>query len=649
VICVLSLILGSVVLALHTPTVAQAATVGRMVSIGGWQIGSFLTSDGRYAYCIEPGAVVPSGKQQAVTMVTSLPAYSGGTFDPTGWRGSVSSGSLSGPRLRQINYLLSTTGHTADAKTAAAVQLAVWILRNDPGVKRWLVHHLDWARAHGGAAIVDHAYELARDAQKRAVAPAAPKAPALVIERDPSAGDHQSDSASSDAAARPARFHSNTPTGRVKYPVGMTRLSIDGGRFADGALQIETDPTEAGAAEWRADERTGSWADPQEVTISGEWSADGQGWPARLKLFPPQRSGEQRLVAGAGPETVTFTGSNVARDEFVAEFEPVLSSRVATKILGDDDPFHDTIRIWSASGDWPRRMNADGEVEFAPIVAQGTVYGPFATPQEVRAEVPEGAPVAGRATIAATRGPGEYTIEAERGTNAHGYFFWVWEIAETEQEAEVRAGGFLPENYVFRDRFGIPDEGHVVPMSLRWQTNLDQQRLAIRDLVIRDRLIIEPGEWPWLEDETGARVPARIRLTAYGVREQPERRSSVPADANELAHTFVTVEEAGREVAAPPMRLPSDTRGWVTVRACLLDEDQLEALRGLIAEWCDDFGVPAESARIVARERLAQTGEVSALSFGSTPLLGLGLVGSGASALIVGGCLRSWRGRRTRV
>src|SRR5690554_5425553 len=106
---------------------AEAAVVGRMLAIGGWEIGAFLSSTGHYVYCIEPGATDPTGNQQAPRRMSSLPGYSGSTFDPTGWSGPVTSSALSGDKLRQINYVLTRHGNTTDAGTAVVVQLAIWI------------------------------------------------------------------------------------------------------------------------------------------------------------------------------------------------------------------------------------------------------------------------------------------------------------------------------------------------------------------------------------------------------------------------------------------------------------------------------------------------------------------------------------------
>jgi len=636
--------------ALEHPAAAHAATIGRMVSIGGWQVGAFLAADGQYVYCIEPGAVVPSGSQKSVATVSSLPAYSGGTYDPTGWRGTVTSGELSGARLRQINYVLWTDGRTRDVGTAAAVQLAVWILRGDPGVKPWLDHHLAWARAHGGSGYVDHAYQLARNARARALPAVSPQPQPLLIERE--------------AVIAGAASASDAPRvagGTVRYPAGTTRLTIDGGEFTGGNRQLAVDSGAAGVAEWRALLYEKSWAGRHRVEITGEWAASGQGWPAKVKLYPPQIAGQQRLAAGVGPESTPFSGASLAADAIDAQFSPTLESRVGERFVRDGAAFSDTVILRASETDaparsgsperstgWPSRLTEAGDREYAPIVAEGIVYGPFEAPQPVSAAPPRDAPVAGRARLVARQGPGEYAVEAERQMDAPGYYYWVWEISEDEQLPEVREGGLVPAGYRFADEFGLVAEGHVIPARLHWRTRLESRRVQPDDLRLRDHLTVESAEGAWLRDASGSRVPARIRLTVYRSDAEPKRQATAPEEAREIARGFVSIAESETDAAADPIELPARTRGWVTVQACLLSEDQPEEWRGTIEEWCDDYGVPEETALVAAPPELSRTGAPDDAGPVPPPLLGLGLVGAGTGALLAGGLLRRVRRRSTR-
>ncbi|MFC7765602.1 hypothetical protein [Leucobacter soli] len=270
--------------------------------------------------------------------------------------------------------------------------------------------------------------------------------------------------------------------------------------------------------------------------------------------------------------------------------------------------------------------------------------------------MPDDAPTAGDAAVIAEHGPGEYRVESTAGPTGPGYYYWVWRIREEEQTAELREADLLPQGYDFSDDFGLVDEGHVVPTGLRWDTELEERVLDAGDAVLRDRLTVEPHGGVWLRDESGDRIPAVIRLTVYGSDTEPARAATAPEDARRLTEARVEVDRpVDGGVVVDPIELPSDTRGWVTVQACLYAEDQPERWRGYTEEWCDDYGIPEETARISEPEQpgqpeeparpddpeLALTGSDgdSMLSAG-VPLVGLGLLGSGAGALLLGGLLR---------
>src|SRR5690606_6754342 len=287
--------------------------------------------------------------------------------------------------------------------------------------------------------------------------------------------------------------------------------------------------------------------------------------------------------------------------EFSAQFHPVLSTQAETAFVRPDrDRFADRVTFGLAPGSaapWPSRTGQTGSAEYAPVVATGVLYGPFAEPPTENESAPQDARVAARAEIVADRGPGEYLAVADAVPDEAGYYSWVWTIDESEQLPEVRDAKLLPAGYHFVDRFGLAAEGQTVPMRLRWNTELLERELALDQLELRDRITVSLEAGEWLRDGNGEHLPARLRLTAYASEEEPERRSDVPEDARELAHSFVDVLTAG-DYEAPPIAVPFETRGWVTVQTCLLAEDQSEAAREHVEEWCDDFGVPEETARI---------------------------------------------------
>ncbi|MBK0420356.1 hypothetical protein JD276_15105 [Leucobacter sp. CSA1] len=580
-----ALFLGSATTALHpAPPSSTAAEHGNFVWFGGWPTGSFRLAGGDFVYCIEPGTSEPSGAQRGPVEVSELPGYTGQQADATGWSAAVTSGPASGEALRHINYVLSTYGNTTDLDTAASVQLAIWMLRGDPGLAAWLDHHLNWVRAHGGELYVVRAAQMTDEARARAL-PAPDTAPApLVVTRD---------------AAQSSR-------GAVSYPAGTTELRISGGVFENGERTLTIGDGRAGTAGWSAELHPDGWKRRHEIEIGGEWSVRVQGWPDRVVMHPAVIPTQQGLASGIGPISETRSGDfDPVRADYDAQFSPVLSTRVDDGFVErDSGRFSDTVTFSVAEGSepWTSRSAAEGGAEHAPVVAEGVVYGPFTHPPTPAAEPPAGAPVAGRARVVADRGPGEYRVRADARPAESGYYSWVWTIRQQDQSAEIRDADLLPEGYRFSDAFGLGEEGQIVPTALRWSTRLVEDELTPDHLELRDRVTPELRHGAWLRDENGDRIPARLRLTVYQSDAEPERQSAPPESAREVASAFATVAEPGREVDVEPIRLAFETRGWVSVRTCLVEEDQDPAARGRFEEWCDDYGIPEETARIVLPE-----------------------------------------------
>lgn len=421
---------------------SDAAQDGLMLSYGGWTVGTRQLASGEFVYCVEPGAITPAGDQLAAAEVDELRGYSFFTYDDTGWAGATASEAISGEPLRRINYVLSRYGGTTDAAQAVAVQFAIWLLRDSPGEAPWLEHHIAWVETHGGVAEIARARVLADEARLLAVPPWSPGPAALRME----AGEEHG-------------------TGSVSYPAGTAELRIEGGTFADGSERLMPDG-EGGVAQWRANLHAEGWEGAHEVTVAGDWSTSGTGWPARLLIYPAVFSAEQTLAWAVGPVSQSFRGAFDAVSLSVdAVFAPVLSTEVVQeRLLAGRDPFADTLEIDVAAGSapWPERGGPEGTVEHLTLRLEGVVYGPFPEPQAVSDEAPEGAPVAARVELTIDDGPGGYEAVAPEAPSESGYYYWVWTISEAAQDPALRAAGVLPPHYSFSDRFGLPAERHSV-------------------------------------------------------------------------------------------------------------------------------------------------------------------------------------------
>ncbi|KIP53783.1 hypothetical protein [Leucobacter komagatae] len=607
---------------------AQAASLDGMIAIGGYEMGAFILADGSLAYCLEPGAQAPLSAQLPPGRVSELPGYSVYVDDAWGWSGQVRTSPATGEVMRQLNWVLAEHGNTTDSEKAVAVQIALWELRREPGNAAWIDGKYAHFNRNGGAAFVTAGKRLAAEAKTAAVGPGnvRPDAP-LELTQDTEDG---------------------AESGAVSYPRGTTELKIAGGRFADGSTQLKLDGSTAGSVRWSATPHEPAWARFNDVTISGTWALAERYWPAELIVHPSSRAVEQRLGSGVKPVVGQNTGAlGPVSATFDSRFAPAVTTQVPEELVPRTTGlFRDRVTVSEADGRWPERLDGG---EMLPLLAEGTLYGPFVSPQQEAPDPPVDAPVAARASVEITEGPGTYDVETSLAGASSGYYYWLWMIREEGQSEEIRAAEILQPGAVHADRFGVLAERQIVPTELRWQTRLAEHTITPSARTLQDsvRATLVGGEW--LQDESGARLQANVRLTFYQLNERPERQALPSPAARELGHVLVPMTEVDRWTEAPPFTIPADERGWVTVQACLIAADQTAEIVGKITEWCDDFGVPDETAQIV--EPLAETGgpaprpEALGTLFPISPEVALGAALLGMGGLSLGIALLRRRAR----
>ena len=568
---------------------AHAATHGNYLNMNGFIAGNYLSSDGRsYVYCIEPGADEPYGAQQSPRRMSTIPAYKGDLGNSsTSWDGTVWDTPVSGQTLREMNYVMWTHGRTNVAEQAATVQFAVWLLRRGPGTSPWLDHHIDWVTSHGYGWLIDDANALVAEA--RAHARSAPSA-----DPDPLRLENLRYEAHASGAA--------IAEGTVTYPAHTTQLRIDGGEFTDAGAVVPITGDDPGAADWRATLHPDGWQRHHTVEITADWQRDVVAWPDEVMVHPPANGAEQYLGAGISPltETQRLTLDPVSTT-VDTQFAPRLTTQVPEAFVPHGGRFADrvTVDVADDANPWATRDRPHGGVEFAPVVAEGVLYGPFAHPPSESDTVPDRAPIAAEATLHIDEGPGSYDVVADTVADEAGYYSWVWSIRESAQHDEIRSAELLPSEYVYSDRFGTQSEGQVVPSRVRWSTNLVDHELTLDDMRLVDRVTPSLHDGAWLRNDEGTRIPATLRLTVYQTNTKPTPQREAPDDASVIATGTVTLEKPGETVESEAIPIPWETRGWVSVQACLVAEDQPEEARGHLEEWCDDFGVASETAEIV--------------------------------------------------
>lgn len=527
-------------------------------------------------YCLE--MPVPSNVQEnpELNPATVLPSF---TYH------SVHAAETQGDAVRWMADILSRYGETSDNTQAAAVQIAVWELRRADG-NRDYGEMLDAVRAALPGEATARADEMVAEAQNRGALPGPVAQPEI-------------------------RSHGGY-RGEVLVHAGTTSLTISNGVFV-GEWADET------SIEW-----AGGLAQPTTIVWEGRPPTHLESWDRRYRVsFDGGYRYETRWteVAYGCPREGQCTGKHggEAPRTIEGEFEqsyiepdtlwkPTLSTSVPSLFVAQGEAFADTVTFDVAEGSEPWRSGQSerGQRIYAPILAQGTLYGPFLSDPKLNPSEtpPAGAPIAATAEVRTdvARGPGTYDVRAGSAREA-GYYSWVWAIDFDDQEVSLRlpvsGEPSIPDGYRFADHFGAAHEGQIVPTDLRFVTNLSSSTVPLGGQ-LSDEVTVLPGSG-WLQGDDGQRLPFVLRGAVYLTEEQPVRQADPSADAELLTRDLtVTVNQPGEVLNSDIFSIPvTSKKRWVTVQWCVLDEDQSPEARGMAAEYCDDFGVPSETAEIV--------------------------------------------------
>ena len=286
---------------------------------------------------------------------------------------------------------------------------------------------------------------------------------------------------------------------------------------------------------------------------------------------------------GLAEETTTIT------------FEPVMTTQVASRV--PNGAFNDIVTMSAARGQWH-----DG----TKVITEGALYGPFADTPKPSDTVPEGAEPVFETTLTFD-GPGSQKTDTDFRPTEAGHYTWVWTVNEETQSEKTHY--LLPDDYTFSDRFGLFAETSVAPMVLNTVTEVAHPELALGQATVDTMNVsVENGEWIQVDGEN---IPVEYRGRAYFVpgAEAPEQDDTVPADAELLDTVTMTVTGPG-DYVMPASRGEEYRQGFITWVWEIADADQAEEFRGMTDEWVDDFGVPAETAKVLLPkvETLSQAG-----------------------------------------
>lgn len=524
------------------PAPAQAATLGVGYGNENLWLGSF-SSHGRQAYCMDLDALPPWGNTQHPELKTTLD-------------------SLSENELARLNYVMGRWGESNDPNITAAVQMYVWDVADHGtyAVRGGDAHFITRVPANVQGTVLANLAAM-RDAAA-ANATVNPSVQMSITMDDQYRGQLT-------ISANPGSLNGVVSLNNATFADGSTSATLGA-----GIHQIVGTPPE-GAPEYR---------------VQAAFTASHVGLGAGVDLF--YTPGEQRILASASFKPLLATAQSPV---IPLDFQPVIETVVSSKFVQAGDVFTDKLAASVTKHSW---IKVNGSP--VPVLAEGTLYGPFdAQPAEANAP-PEGAPVLGTESLTLTH-PGNYVSPGTLTAPESGFYTWVWKIDKTKQGANAK---YLTDS--FTDKFGRVTETSVTPFQPEAVSQANGKLVKPGDRVT-DTITVSSTNGAWLK-HNGEPIPVLFEGTAYQVPGTlpPVQGAEAPADAVPIGTVQVTATGPGN-YESPEVVLPD--AGFVTWVWQVKQASQPEWVRPYIAaDWQDDYGINIESHSV--RWPLTITSEV---------------------------------------
>jgi hypothetical protein len=567
------------------PEGAQAATKGYGYEGGtsctgcgaGW-LGSVNMPGGVDGFCIDPIGLFPSGTATSSGYVTSIAGTSSAT-----WPGHNDTQALDLTDIKKINYILVKYVSAMNTDTEGAAIDAYVYSRSVAGnlAPYGISTAEDYVRvrvpASKQAAVLNllAQYKTEANANYNKSATATPQ---VVLNMTSGFDGTVTTSIApvNDVYGKPL-VGTVTLTGAVFNDTGLTTAVVGNG----AVLAITGTPLDS---------------DTSKYSITASYSVTVPGAPrARVRLWTTSSPAyAQRDVSSGGkyPDTVV-TAFDQTDDPIDLTFSPVLTTQVESVLVTPGEPYMDTVLAGVAGGSNPWRVLSDGS--YVPIVAHGTLYGPFADPPTTSAAIPPGAPVLGTETIT-LNGPGLYSSPGSIVATDSGYATWVWTIDAADQPPRYQ--DTLPTGYVFADQFGQDTETHVVASNVHAVTTVNAADAAPGGQTW-DSLDVDAVGGFWMTSG-GSPIPVTFTGTAYWEAGDvaPTAAAGPPGSAVVLGTRSITATAPGTYTTeSDPVDVPPGA-GFVVWQWQVSEADQPEEFRGYIADWSDTYGLSAETTRV---------------------------------------------------
>lgn len=382
------------------------------LSADGWWLGTYRLDDGAQGFCLNAGRQSPTGHELDYT-----------DGDALGW--------FSEEQAARLAYISRTWAGTDDRMTAAAGQIATWMVSGLNG------HTPESYAARAGgdaAAVLALAHSMAEESARLATTSVRAEAVVELAETGP---------------------------GRVRVEVTADRLSgsellpaaahsadvvLTGARFADGSTTATIETGRDIAIVPSGQEAS--------VSVVATATLDRLPYGTGLRIAVP-RSDVQSLLMAVPASTTASAGASVAGPSPLP-FQPRVETRTSTATATVGDRITDLLRVSVDSGEgllptWGVHASDDG---FLPIevIVESTLLGPFAEPIEPAEVAPEGAPIACTVeTVVAGVGDAETPSCV---LTAPGYYVWVERI-DPERLTPERGGERVRP---WRSTFGVASE-----------------------------------------------------------------------------------------------------------------------------------------------------------------------------------------------
>ena len=237
-----------------------------------------------------------------------------------------------------------------------------------------------------------------------------------------------------------------------------------------------------------------------------------------------------------------------------------------------------------------------------PLTATGTVYGPFDEQPAESAEVPADAPVAASMTVTTTQEGGptvDYAVDSAEAAKESGFYTIVWVIDSADQSDAVKQK--LPADYYFQDRFGLVAESTLVPADITAVSKVTSDTIALSGISRDSYELFVDGIWPKVD---GKPIDVVVRRTYYhvpGREELVQQPADEPLPEGTIALGSLTETHNGTGVYTPEEGVENvDAGHGINTWVLEIDPaDQPEATRPFVNAWIDDFGIPAETQKIL--------------------------------------------------